>query len=342
MGLSVLRDFFMPIPMSEQRKKARVAAFSVISNTVLVLFKAIVGVLIGSVSVLSEAIHSGMDLIAALIAFFAVRIAGRAADEEHPFGHTKVENISAAVEALLIFAAAIWIIIEAVRKLINPRPIETVGWGVGIMLVSTIANLVVSRLLFKVGKETDSAALTADAWHLRTDVYTSVGVMAGLGIIWLGGFFFPGLNLTWIDPVAAIAVAGLILHAAYDLTKRAVQDLVDQSIPIEEKKWMQNYLSALYPTVRSFHRLRTRKAGATRFINLHLALDSKLTVSESHAIGDQIVADFKKHFPHDVDVIVHIEPCDGVCSPACESGCLLSDEEQKAARTTTEPGGKTN
>jgi len=326
--------------MSEQRKKTRVAALSVASNSLLVIFKLIVGILIGSVSVLSEAIHSGMDLVAALIAFFAVRIAGRVADEEHPFGHTKVENISAAVEALLIFAAAVWIIIEAVEKLINPSPIETVGWGVGIMLVSTIANLVVSRLLFKVGRETDSAALTADAWHLRTDVYTSVGVTAGLGIIWLGGFFFPSVNLNWIDPVAAIAVAGLIIHAAYDLTRRAVQDLVDQSIPIEEKEWMQNYLSSLYPTVRSSHRLRTRKAGATRFINLHLALDSKLTVSESHAIGDQIVADFKKHFPHDVDVIVHIEPCDGVCSPACESGCLLSDEEQKAARTTPENNSK--
>jgi len=330
----------MPKPMSEQRKKSRVAALSVASNSVLVLFKAIVGVLIGSVSVLSEAIHSGMDLVAALIAFFAVRIAGRAADEEHPFGHTKVENISAAIEALLIFTAAVWIIIEAVRKLITPRPIETVGWGVGIMLISTIANLIVSRLLFKVGRETDSAALTADAWHLRTDVYTSVGVMAGLTIIWLGGFFFPGLNLTWIDPIAAIAVAGLIIHAAYDLTRHAVQDLVDQSMPIEEKEWMQNYLSALYPTVRSSHRLRTRKAGATRFINLHLALDSKLTVSESHGIGDKIVADFKKHFPHDVDVIVHIEPCDGACSTACKSGCLLSDEEQKAAKTNPENGAE--
>jgi cation diffusion facilitator family transporter len=330
----------MPIAMSEQRKKSRVAALSVISNTVLVLFKAFVGILIGSVSVLSEAIHSGMDLVAALIAFFAVRIAGRAADEEHPFGHTKVENISGGIEALLIFVAAVWIIYAAVQKLINPHPLETVGWGVGIMLISTIANLIVSQQLFKVGKETDSAALLADGWHLRTDVYTSVGVMAGLGIIWLGSFFFPGLNLVWLDPVIAIAVAILILHAAYDLTKRAVQDLVDQSIPIEEKKWMQNYLSALYPTVRSFHRLRTRKAGATRFINLHLALDSKLTVSESHSIGDKIVADFKAHFPHDVDVIVHIEPCDGICTPACESGCLLNDEEQKAAKTAGEDTAK--
>ncbi len=318
--------------MSQQRKKSSVAALSVASNSVLVVFKLIVGLLIGSVSVLSEAIHSGMDLIAALIAFFAVRIAGRAADEEHPFGHTKVENISAAVEALLIFAAAIWIIFEAVQKLIHPRPLQTVSWGIGIMLVSTIANLIVSQRLFKVGKETDSAALIADGWHLRTDVYTSAGVMVGLGIIWLGSKLFPGLNLSWIDPLAAIAVAGLIIHAAYDLTRRAIQDLVDQSMPVEEKEWMENYLSSLYPTVRSFHRLRTRKAGATRFINLHLALDSNLTVAESHSIGDKIVADFKLHFPHDVDVIVHIEPCDGACSPACESGCLLSQEEQNAAR----------
>lgn len=317
--------------MDTQRKKTRVAALSIISNTVLVLFKAVVGVLIGSVAVLSEAIHSGMDLVAALIAFFAVRMSGKEADEDHAFGHTKVENISAAIEALLIFVAAVWIIYEAIRKLITPHPLETVGWGVAVMLISTIANLIVSRLLFKVGKETDSAALMADGWHLRTDVYTSVGVMAGLSLIWLGRYVFPGLNLVWIDPVAAIIVAILILRAAYNLTMHAAQDLVDRSAPREEKEWMQNYLSALYPTVRSFHRLRTRKAGATRFINVHLALDSKLTVSESHRIGDEIVGDFKAHFPHDVDVIVHIEPCDGSCSSACKSGCLLSDEEKKAA-----------
>ena len=328
--------------MDTQRKKTRVASLSVISNTVLVLFKAIVGILIGSVSVLSEAIHSGMDLIAALIAFFAVKISGKEADEEHAFGHTKVESISAAIEALLIFAAAVWIIYAAIRKLINPQPLETVGWGVAVMLISTIANLIVSHLLFKVGNETDSAALIADGWHLRTDVYTSAGVMAGLSLIWLGRYFFPGLNLVWLDPVVAIAVAILILRAAYDLTMHAAQDLVDRSVPREEKEWMQNYLSALYPTVRSFHRLRTRKAGATRFINIHLALDSKLTVSESHRIGDEIVADFKVHFPHDVDVIVHIEPCDGSCSPACRSGCLLSEDEQKAAMADGQNGGTTN
>jgi len=328
--------------MDTQRKKTRVASLSVISNTVLVLFKAIVGILIGSVAVLSEAIHSGMDLLAALIAFFAVKMSGKEADEDHAFGHTKLENISAAIEALLIFIAAVWIIYEAIRKLINPQPLETVSWGVAVMLISAIANLIVSQLLFKVGKETDSAALIADGWHLRTDVYTSVGVMVGLSLIWLGRYFFPGVNLVWLDPIIAIAVAMLILHAAYDLIKHATQDLIDRSVPKEEKEWMQNYLSALYPTVRSFHRLRTRKAGATRFINVHLALNSNLTVSDSHKIGDDIVADFKAHFPHDTDVIVHIEPCDGSCSPACKSGCLLSEDEQKAAITDGQHGSITS
>ena len=172
------------------KRKASVARLSVISNTTLMLLKLAVGLAIGSVSVISEAIHSGMDLLAAIIALFAVKISGKPADQHHPFGHGKVENISGTVEALLIFLAAIWIIYEAIKKLLNPQPLEDVGWGVAVMFVSAMVNIFVSRTLFKVGKETDSVALQADAWHLHTDVYTSAGVMAGLGIIWLGSFLF--------------------------------------------------------------------------------------------------------------------------------------------------------
>lgn len=311
-----------------QRQKAKVASLSVISNSVLVVFKATVGILIGSVSVLSEAIHSGMDLIAAIIAFFAVRMSAKQADEEHPFGHAKVEDVSAAAEALLIFLAAGWIIYEAIYKLINPRPLQTVAWGVIVMLVSTIANFVVSHFLFKVGRETDSPALEADGWHLRTDIYTSLGVMVGLGLILVGRYIFPGLNLNWIDPVMAIIVALLILRAAYDITFHAVQDLLDRSTPSEEKAWIQNYLYGLYPTVLSIHRLRTRKAGAARFVDLHLVVDANMSVSESHSITDRIAADFNAHFPH-IDVVLHIEPCDGSCRDACRSGCMLSAEERR-------------
>ncbi|MBM3155393.1 MAG: cation transporter [Chloroflexi bacterium] len=312
-----------------QSQKNRVAALSVISNSILVVFKLVVGVIIGSVSVISEAIHSGMDLVAAVIALVAVRISGRSPDEDHAFGHGKVEDIAAAVEALLIFAAAIWIIYEAVNKLVSPHAIERVGWGVLVMLISAIANLVVSHLLFKIGRKTESAALIADGWHLRTDVYTSVGVMAGLGIILIGGRLLPGVNLYWIDPVAAILVALLILRAALRLTIHAIRDLIDTSTSPAEKAWIHAYLRRLYPTVLSFHRLRTRKAGPERFIDFHMVVHSDMTVSESHKIADKILEDFKAQFPN-ADVILHIEPCDGKCSQACVSGCQLSDEQRAA------------
>ncbi|MBM4450652.1 MAG: cation transporter, partial [Chloroflexi bacterium] len=258
-----------------------------------------------------------------------VRISGRSPDEDHAFGHGKVEDIAAAVEALLIFAAAIWIIYEAVNKLVSPHAIERVGWGVLVMLISAIANLVVSHLLFKIGRKTESAALIADGWHLRTDVYTSVGVMAGLGIILIGGRLLPGVNLYWIDPVAAILVALLILRAALRLTIHAIRDLIDTSTSPAEKAWIHAYLRRLYPTVLSFHRLRTRKAGPERFIDFHMVVHSDMTVSESHKIADKILEDFKAQFPN-ADVILHIEPCDGKCSQACVSGCQLSDEQRAA------------
>lgn len=316
-----------------QKQKTGVATLSVVSNSVLVLFKAVVGILIGSVSVLSEAIHSGMDLLASVIALVAVRISGRSADAEHPFGHEKVEDISAAVEALLIFAAAIWIIYEAILKLVSPHPMETVGWGVLVMGVSSLANFLISRLLFKVGKKTESPALIADGWHLRTDVYTSLGVMVSLGLIWLGGYLFPRFNLLWLDPLAAIFVALLILRTAYRLTMHAVKDLIDTSSPSDETLWIRDYLKELYPTLRSFHRLRTRKAGPSRFIDFHMVVESEMTVHDSHEIADKILADFKHHF-HNADVILHIEPCDGTCTHACISGCLLTEEERNKTRST--------
>ena len=156
--------------MDQQRRKQKVALVSVGSNLALVVAKATVGLAIGSVSVLSEALHSGMDLVAALIALFAVRSSGKPADEEHPFGHGKVENVSGMIEALLIFGAAIWIILEAVKKLLNPEPPERLGLGVILMLASVVINYFVSGLLFREAERSESPALEADGWHLRTDV----------------------------------------------------------------------------------------------------------------------------------------------------------------------------
>ncbi len=317
--------------VNAQQRKNAVAWLSVISNTVLVIGKLIIGVLIGSVSVVSEAIHSGVDLLAAMIALFAVKTSNKVADDEHPFGHGKVENISGTVEALLIFVAAAWIIYEAVHKLLAPAPIEAVGWGVGIMLVSSVLNIGVSQMLFKVGRETDSVALRADAWHLRTDVYTSAGVMVGLGLILAGQWLVPGTNLLWLDPVAAIGVALLIIHAAYTLTKQSGRDLMDASLPGDEIAWIRAHLNGLAPAVRGFHHLRTRKAGAARFVEFHLVVDRDLTVERAHNLADAVTRDIKARLPG-ATVTIHVEPCDGQCRPACLEGCLLTQEDRAAVR----------
>ncbi|MEI6186846.1 MAG: cation diffusion facilitator family transporter, partial [Dehalococcoidia bacterium] len=276
--------------MDIQKQKTSVALLSVVSNSILVILKLVTGLLTGSVSVLSEAVHSSMDLIASVIAFFAVRISARRPDAEHPFGHGKVEDISALAEALLIVIAAVWIVVEAISKIISPQPLETLDWGIAVMLLSVVANIIVSHLLFKVGKKADSPALIADAWHLRTDVWTSAGVLAGLSIIWVGARLWPEVNLSWIDPVAAMMVAMLILRASITLTMGAIKDLIDTSPPAHELYWLSGYLESWYPTVRSIHRIRTRKSGAARFIDLHIVVDPAMTVSDSHAITEKMTA----------------------------------------------------
>jgi len=224
--------------MDREQRKKRVALLSVVSNATLVALKLAVGLAIGAVSVLSEAIHSGVDLVASGIAWYSVRTSGVPADREHPFGHGKIENVSGAVEALLIFLAAGWIVYEAVGKIVRPEPVELASWGAAVMLLSAAVNTLVSRRLFRVGRETDSVALIADGWHLRTDVYTSAGVMTGLGAIWAASHVAPGVDLNWVDPAAALGVAVLIVKAAWDLTRQSVRDLLDVQLPGDEIAWI--------------------------------------------------------------------------------------------------------
>ncbi|MCE5239347.1 cation diffusion facilitator family transporter [bacterium] len=313
------------------RRKTNVAILSVASNAVLVLLKLGVGLSIGAVSIISEALHSAVDLVAAAIALAAVRISGREADEDHPYGHGKYENISGAVEALLIFVAAAWIIVEAVHRLMKPAPLEAVGWGVAVMVVSAAANTIVSAMLFRVGRETDSLALQADAWHLRTDVYTSAGVMVGLGLIWGGKTLFPHAAIEWLDPVAAIGVALLIIRAAWRLTSEAVRGLLDTGLDRDERDWVAEYLRALVPRVCGYHHLHTRKGGATRYIEMHLIVDPALSLSAAHHLTDEVMAALREHFPG-VHVTIHTEPCGEDCDELCQAGCFLPPDQRRTAR----------
>jgi cation diffusion facilitator family transporter len=313
--------------MDDTRRKSLAASLSVASNSLLLGLKLVVGLSVGSVSVISEAIHSGIDLLAALIAWFAVRRSGRPADEEHPFGHGKIENLSGSIEALLIFLAALWILYEAGSKLFHAEPIESPGWGTAVMFLSVVVNVVVSSHLFRVGRETGSVALTADAWHLRTDVYTSAGVMGALGLIQILGVLRPELRVDWIDPVAAMGVALLIVRAAWRLTAEAGRDLLDERLPAEEIEVIHVIAMEVAPDLHSLHRLRTRRAGADRFIEFHLVVDPDMTVEVSHALTDEIDRRIRERWPG-TSLTIHVEPCDAACSDACRAGCRVPERQR--------------
>ena len=315
----------------KERRKRGAALLSVFSNSMLILFKLAVGLFIGSISVISEAIHSAVDLLASFIALFGVKQSAKPADEGHPFGHGKLENLSGTIEALLIFGAAGWIMYEAVQKFLDPHVLRFPAWGAGVMLLSALVNHVVSGYLFRVADQTESMALQADAWHLRTDVYTSLGVTVGLGAIWIGEAAFPDLALHWIDPAAALVVAGLILRAAYHLTRESGRDLLDASLPPEEERAIRDIICSFSPDVRGYHGLRTRKAGSQRFIQLHLQLDAEMSVEESHRLAGVVSGTIKERYSES-KVTVHVEPCNGNCTQRCLDGCLLDQEERDRVR----------
>jgi cation diffusion facilitator family transporter len=293
--------------------KNRAATLSIISNTILIILKLIIGIMMQSVGVISEAVHSGVDLVAAVIAWFSVRESGKPADEEHHFGHGKIENVAGTIEAVLIFGAAFYIIWEAVHKLRTGNvAIESLGWGVAVMAVSALVNYLVSRHLLNVALMTDSVALEADALHLRTDVYTSVGVFGGLIAIKLTG-------ITLLDPIVAIVVACLIIKAAWDLTRTAFFHILDVKLPDEEEAQIHDVMKRYSGRFIEYHKLRTRKSGHIRHIDMHLVVPKQMTVEAGHTLAHQISADIEKCLAHS-HILVHIEPCESDCVQ-CASEC---------------------
>jgi cation diffusion facilitator family transporter len=291
--------------------KSRAAALSVASNTSLLVLKLVVGLLSGSVSIVSEAIHSGNDLLAAAIAWVSVRKADVEADPGHPYGHGKIEAVSGAVEALLIIAAAIWILVEAVRRIVHGGAIEHLGAGTAVMGVSVVVNAMVSRHLFRVARREDSLAIEADAHHLSADVYTSLGVGAGLAVVWSWRTWTGGSSaLDVIDPLAGILVALFIMKIGVGLTKNAVGHLLDQRLPDEEQAVIRSILDR-HPSVREWHGLRTRKSGSRRQVDVHITLPGHLTLSAGHAAAKDIEELVRAALPS-AHAVIHVDPLDAL------------------------------
>jgi cation diffusion facilitator family transporter len=276
------------------------ALISVGSNTLLSGSKISIGLLTGSVAVLSEGLHSSLDLVASVIAFFSVSVSSLPPDRKHPYGHGKIENISGTIEAILIIIAGGFIVHEAVHKLKTGVTVGNVDAGLAVMLLSVVVNIVVSRLLFKTAKKYESPALEADAHHLSTDVLTSFGVLAGLVLVRITG-------IKWIDPFFAMGVAAIICLIGFRVLGSSFFDLLDQSLPDEEEKKIRQIIEDHKGQYLEYHKMRTRKSGAMRYIDLHLVVPSSSHVKEAHDFTHHIEDEILSVFPT-ASITIHIEP----------------------------------
>lgn len=257
--------------------------------------------LTGSVGLFSDALESGVNLIAAVVALFMISLAEKPADEEHAFGHHKAEYFSSAIEGGLIVLAAFSIIWSALPRIIHPQPLENVGIGLLVSLGASLINLTVGLVLIKNGRKKNSITLEADGKHLMTDVYTSVGVIMGIGIVKLTGWLV-------LDGVVAIGVALNIVWTGYQLMRRSALGLLDSSIPEDERLKITTALDSYKEQNLEYHSLMTRQAGQRKFVSLHVLLPGKLTIQEGHDMVEKIEKNIRELFDAPVTVFTHLEP----------------------------------
>jgi cation diffusion facilitator family transporter len=270
------------------------------SNALLVVLKLVVWTLSGSVSVLSEALHSGVDLIVTTLQLISVRLATRPADADHAYGHGKFENLGAALEALFILATAGVVVAEAIQHIRFPTTIAHLDFGLGVMLLSAGVNVVVYRSLARTASIEQSPALHAEAAQLRADVWTAVGVAGGLLAIRVTG-------VTLIDPIISLMIAGLIVKAAYDVSIRAFVDLTDGRLPEQQESQIRDIIERHRDIFAGYHKLRTRRSGGGEFIDFHLQMKGDMPLQQAHALSDTIVVDIKQALPR-AHVLIHLEP----------------------------------
>lgn len=279
----------------------RAATTALVATLVLTTLKLVVGFLSGSVGVISEGIHSFLDLVSASVSFFTVREAGKPADHEHPFGHGKIETLSSLFEALLLLLAAGWIVFEGVEHLLHPQTIQYQNLAILTILISLIVSFIVYKNNFKAGEVTDSAAIRVNALHFLADVVASGAILIGLLILKLTGWLL-------VDPLLAFGVAGYIFLVSLKQVKKALFELTDMQLPETEIAEIKKILTSFEGKTIGFHDLRTRKSGAMRHIDFHLLQCGEMSVKDSHEVCDQIEIKILEKFPES-SIQIHVEPC---------------------------------
>jgi cation diffusion facilitator family transporter len=295
--------------------KAAAAALSVFSNSLLIALKLVAGIVTGSIAILTEAIHSLIDLLASVVALVSVRKADEPADEDHPYGHEKAENVAAGAEAMLILVGAGIIAFEAIRRISSGSELEALGFGIAVIAVSAVANLSVSAFLYRRSRQHDSPALAGDAAHLRADAATSFAVLAGLVLVEVTGN-------TVFDSIAALVVAIAIVVAGIRLLLRSGRVLMDEALPASELDAIERTIAASRPPeMVGYHKLRGRRAGARRHIDMHVQFRAGTSLEYAHrlahALRDAIESDYLN-----AEVLIHVEPEGSAAAPDAEVGPL--------------------
>ena len=291
----------------KSKEKNKAALSSVIAAIGLTTFKIVIGVLTGSLGILAEAAHSALDLVAALMTLFAVKIADKPADYEHPYGHGKVENLSALFETLLLLITCAWIIYEAVKRLMNPSAVvvEVTYWSFIVMTVSIIIDISRSRVLMKTAKKYNSQALEADALHFSTDVWSSSVVILGLIALLVSRLVSKLQFLEHADAIAALVVAAIVIYVSIRLGFSTIKALIDSAPKGSRDKIVR--ITEAVPGVKNVHNIRIRTSGAHLFIDIHIMVDGEKSLKDVHCITDKIEQDLKMELP-EADITVHPEP----------------------------------
>jgi cation diffusion facilitator family transporter len=286
-------------------RKTRAAAVSIASNMTLIVLKVVAGVITGSVAIITEAMHSSVDLLASVIAYVSVRKADEPADEDHRYGHEKIENLAAVIEGMLILVGSGIIVFEATRRLAVGAEVQRLGFGIGVVAFSMVANVGVSAFLRRRARDEASVALEGDAAHLSTDAATSGAVLVGLVLVEITG-------ARWLDSAVALCVAVVIVLTGIGILMRSSRVLVDEALPPAEVEAIREaVLSFAGRGVVGYHRLRTRRAGARRHIDLHVQFVSGTSLESAHATAHELQDEIAARLDN-VDVLIHLEPEDAV------------------------------
>jgi cation diffusion facilitator family transporter len=289
------------------RTKSGAATLSIASNSTLIALKLAAGAITGSIALITEAIHSAIDLVASVIALVSVRRADEPPDPEHPYGHEKVENLAAAIEGMLILVGAGVIVFEATRRLATGAELESLGVGIAVIAFSCVANIIVSAFLYRRARDLKSPALEGDAAHLSTDALTSFGVLIGLVLVEITGE-------AAFDAIAALCVAVAIVVSGLRILTRSGRVLVDEAPPPEELDRIEAAIASErrhHPEIAGYHKLRARRAGARHHIDLHLQFTSGTTLEHAHTVAHHVRGAIEREI-RGADVLIHVEPEESV------------------------------